>query len=112
MGFRIGLENETPNTGAQDLHDDLLAIMHRVEENLDARELALQGMGKIQAVQLRNRIIKDGDIRPRLPRKLKTGPAVRGLADHVVVRRRLQQLPNSSTDCVMIVDNNDPSCRT
>src|SRR4029079_17638656 len=109
MLLGIRLEHESADPGLEPVHDDLFPLVHRVEEDLDARQLALQGMGKVQPVHFRNRVIEDRDVRFRFPRELQTGPAVRRLADNLQVGLRFKELANTATDRVVIVYDNDPS---
>ena len=85
MLFGVGLEDEAAHAGAKDFNDDLFAVVHRVEQDLDPREFALERMGKIEAIQLGDRIIEDRDVRTGFPRELQARPAVRRLADDLVI---------------------------
>ena len=105
----IGFEYEPSHPRPEDVHDDLFAIVHCVEQDLDARKLALQRMGKIEAVQLRDRVVQNCDIGPDLPRELEPLSSIGSLADHLVIGFGFEQLTNSPPDRVVIINNQDPA---
>ena len=73
------------DAGTKHIHDDLFAVMHRVEQDLDPREFALERVGQIETVQLGHRIVEDRDVRPRFPSDLEAAPAVGRLADDLII---------------------------
>ena len=52
MLLRVRFEDEAAHAGAKHVHDNLFAVVHRVSEDLDAREFALEGVGQVEAVEL------------------------------------------------------------
>ena len=88
--FSVSDQHEAAHAGAKHAHHDLFAIVHSVDQYLQSRKLTLQRMCEVETVQLRNRIIQDCDVRPRLLREFQGGSSVRGLSHHLVVRRRVQ----------------------
>ena len=83
--------------------------MHRVEQDFDARQFALERVGKIKAVQLGNGIIQDRDVGPGFLGEFETGSSVCCLTNDLVIGLGFDELPYTAADGVVIVYNDDTS---
>ena len=69
--------------------------------------ILLEAVGQVEAVQLRQRIIENGDVGIRVARQFQRVAPVRGLTDDLVIGLRLDKVADPPTNGVVIIDNHD-----
>src|SRR5436190_6812330 len=107
MLFRIRLHYVAARAGLQDRSNHVVAAVHRVNQHFEARQFALESEREVQAIQLGQRIIDDCDVRRGSFGLRQRGASRRGLADDNKTWMRLDQRPDATAQCIVVVNNHD-----
>jgi len=108
MLLGVRFEDQALHTRPQEIHDDLFAVVHGVEQDFDPWKFAFQRMRQIQSVQFGDRIIEDRDVRAALPRKRQRRATIGSLGDNLVVWLGLEKLTDPTPHGVVIINDQDP----